>query len=74
MPTMQLCSVANQTYISFDYGIKHVIAVVGRNEFVGLIGQCVERVLIKRELRKCRIIARGFLGIKLSNGSYTGER
>lgn len=70
---MQLCSIINQTYISFDYGIKHVIALVNQNEFAGLIGQCVERMLIKRGLRKCKIIARGYLGVKLPNGSYTGK-
>lgn len=43
-----------------------------RNEIVGLIGNCIEKILIKKWLRKCRIKGYNYFGTKLDNGTWTG--
>lgn len=45
---------------------------MNRNQVTGALGSCIDRTLIKQNLRKCTIIGERALGEKSKNGTYTG--
>lgn len=49
-----------------------MIAVKNENQIIGPIGHCIEKLLIKKDIRKCRIIGRNDFGMKLDNGTWSG--
>ena len=39
---------------------------------ISILGRCIDRLLVRKELRKCSIIGHREMGVKLDNGTYTG--
>lgn len=69
---MALCEFANQTLVVLDLNFSPILSIHDQNVLTGGIGSCVDRLLCKKEIRKCTIIGHNDLGSKQANGSYSG--
>ena len=54
------------------FKLEHLISVKDERMITGAIGSCIDKMLCRIDKRKCRIIGRLGLGLKLDNGTYTG--
>lgn len=44
--------------------MSHILAVEN-NEIVGAIGSCVDKLLCRKNIRKCKILGENYLGVKV---------
>ena len=54
-----LCAEANDSIVALDFteiGLQKVFGISGRNEMTGTYGRCLDDLLIKKPLRKCRVL------------------
>lgn len=69
---MVLCIWPNETLAVLNPKLEKYLALVGKNEIIGLIGRAFDSLLAKKHLRQCTLIGEENLGTKSANGSYDG--
>ena len=72
---MHLCRLPNYTIIvtTVEFAqLSEVQTEGGLYRIVGLMGACLDKLLCPFRERKCKIVGRTALGVRLDNGTYTG--
>lgn len=54
-----------------DTNMRQFLSIY-KNRITGVLGNCIDKLLSSPEKRKCILKGSNYLGVKLSNGTYTG--
>ena len=59
---MYLCNLINQTYAILNINLDKVLNIKNVNSIIGTFGRIIDNLLIKKNLRKCKLIGYDHLG------------